>query len=77
MLRTNKDITDSPGRAPSDSDGVMVVSAWTHGAAGELLVRITMTGRNAGPVVRVVRSRAELDAVIDEWLASLGDDPVG
>ncbi len=76
-MLTNKDITENPGRTPGDSDGVMVLSAWTHGAAGELLVRVTMTGRDAAPVVRVVGSRAELHAAIDAWLGALGDDPVG
>jgi hypothetical protein len=76
-MLTNKDIAANPGRTPGDSDGVMVLSAWTHGAAGGLLVRVTMTGRDAAPAVRVVGNRAELHAVIDEWFGAIGDDPVG
>ncbi|HLN79249.1 MAG TPA: hypothetical protein VK204_19555 [Nocardioidaceae bacterium] len=62
---------DTAGGPHNDADGVLVVSAWMQGAAGQMLARITMTGEDSSPEVRVVTSPDELHAAIDEWLASL------
>lgn len=59
------------GGPPSDAVGVLVVRAWTDGAAGDLRARITMSGEGSTPLVRAVASRDELHAAIDEWLGSL------
>jgi len=54
-----------------DADGVLVVSAWTRGVNGTMLARVTMSGGDPSPMVRVVTSPDELHAVIDEWLELL------
>lgn len=58
--------------AHSDADGVLVMSAWTPGPDGRLLARITMTVEGSAEVVEVVSSPAEVHALVDRWLASLG-----
>jgi len=62
---------DDAGGPRNDADGVLVVSAWTEGATGDLRARITMSGKGSTPLVRAVASRDELHAAIDEWLGSL------
>jgi hypothetical protein len=63
---------DTAGGPQNDADGVLVVSAWMQGAAGQMLARITMSGKDSSsPVVRVVTSPNDLHEAIDEWLAAL------
>jgi hypothetical protein len=57
--------------AGSDADGVLVVSAWTHGPHGDLRARITMSHGDSAAEVRVVASPDDLHQVLDEWLVSL------
>ena len=70
-LQDNGGVVDDAGETRNDADGVLVVSAWTRGAADDLLARITMSGKGSTPLVRAVTSRDELHAAIDEWLGSL------
>lgn len=54
-----------------DADGVLVVSAWTHGPGGRLLARVTLTAKDADDVVEVVSTPAEVRRLVDRWLESL------
>jgi len=56
---------------PSDADGVLVASAW-RSAAGDVLVRLTMTRPgDEGDTVRTVATAAEAVARFEEWLTEL------
>jgi hypothetical protein len=81
---TGWDRSSSDGRLPTvphrwrlwrsrgaDEDGVMVISAWTDGAGGGFLARVTMSRAIAEPQVRVVASAEEALAIVGEWLDEL------
>ncbi|HEX5017009.1 MAG TPA: hypothetical protein VFX15_05435 [Actinomycetes bacterium] len=56
----------------SDADGVLVASAW-RSAAGDVLVRITVSGPGGeGDTVCTVSSTTEALACMEEWLSQLG-----
>lgn len=60
----------SPESDPTpDSDAVLVVSAWRHGAEG-FLARLTVSGPQ-GKSVEVVASPEELLASLHRWVESL------
>jgi hypothetical protein len=54
-----------------DADGVMVISAWTEGAGGRLLVRLTMSGAHAEPHVIVLASVDEVVDAVSVWFDKL------
>jgi hypothetical protein len=49
----------------------MVISAWTDGAGGGFLARVTMSRAIAEPQVRVVASADEALAIVGEGLDEL------
>jgi hypothetical protein len=56
----------------ADADGVLVISAWSEGASGKLLARVTMAASaDPEPAVRVVTSPDDLHDVVDEWLGRI------
>jgi len=62
----------SDATTSSDADGVLVASAW-RSAAGDVLVRITMSGPGAeGDTVCTVSSTTEALACMEAWLSGLG-----
>lgn len=54
----------------ADGRGVLVISAWNPGAAGEMIARVTMSGAGSTPVVSVVRGPAALERLVSEWIAA-------
>jgi hypothetical protein len=56
---------------PSDTDGVLVASAWRT-AGGDLLVRISMTRPgDENETVRAVTTADEAVSCFEEWLSEL------
>ena len=51
----------------------MVISAWTDGAGGGFVARVTMSTSAPDPQVRVVASAEEILATVREWLEELRD----
>ena len=49
----------------------MVISAWTEGAGGRLLVRLTMSGAHPDPDVIVLGSVDEVVEAVGVWLDKL------
>jgi hypothetical protein len=64
---------DAAGPAPAATpgDGVLVLSAWTEGAPGGLMVRATMSGAGHEARVRTLSEREQVHDVVDEWLDEL------
>lgn len=56
--------------APAEARGVLVISAWNRGVAGEMIARVTMSGPGAAPVVSVVRGPTALQELVAEWIAA-------
>lgn len=52
----------------AEARGVLVVSAWNPGVAGEMLARVTMSGPGTEPVVQVVRGQAALQRLVAQWI---------
>lgn len=62
-------VTSAP---PAVERGVLVISAWNPGAAGQMIARVTMTGPGCAPVVSVVRGPTALQELVSEWIAARG-----
>ena len=60
------------GEDRGDADGVMLISAWTDGAGGGFLARVTLSGTGPDPEVRVLASTDEVLAAVRQWLEELG-----
>ena len=57
----------APEDEPPSRDAVMVLSCWTHGVAGDLLARATMSVGDETRV-RTLSSREQIHQALDEWL---------
>jgi hypothetical protein len=63
----------SEATTSSDPDGVLVASMWSNAAAGNPLVRLTMTAPGSeGETVRAVSTSAEALTIVEDWLTDLG-----